>query len=44
MLSEAERMRIDGVVYDTLEAYWRAFPEKEVYETEKLKVLIMETY
>lgn len=28
---------IDGVVYDTLEEYWRAFLEKEVYGTEKLK-------
>ena len=28
---------IDGVVYDTLKEYWRAFLEKEVYETEKLK-------
>lgn len=26
---------IDGVVYDTLEEYWRAFLEKEVYGTEK---------
>lgn len=25
---------IDGVVYDTLEEYWRAFLEKEVYGAE----------